>query len=615
MRSFYKNYSAYLIFGLVVIVAATLRFYSFNNIPYTHDEFSTIRRVNFENIRQLIDHGVKVDGHPAGVQMFLYYYTKWVGVKPWLVRLPFTVLGILSVILVVLIGRKLFSWEAGLFAGTIASVSQYFIFYSLVARPYSPGLFFTLASIYLVIKISELEKPKLGWYALFSLSLTLAAVMHYFSAFAAFLIYIFGFFLVQLQQRKHYLLAGVVSFLLFLPHLPITLVHLGVKGVGAWLPVPEWDFIIHHIFYPFHYRWLFFSVFVFAFFTSLRFYWKNPPRLKQYFLPLVWIVTYTTAYYYSRNVSSVMQTSVLLFSYAGLLIFLSPGILVIKKKVLRYTIVVFTLAAGTYTLVVDRQYYTVIENSVFDNSVRDFCSQVKSHNSHRALFASNQPRIPSMLGADSCAQRLIYVENFNLSELNHVLIHQEFDGVGVMIDNTLPGILAMVKEFYPHHVVARKFNRGEFHFFTREGSPYSNEWDTLYFQNYDTTYNSEFLDLAQWNLKHLPLKSWSEMDIVCKFAATDSSKSVRLVTELHYKNQKIDWREKLLSNNLWDNNHLLAVYHSLVFMDIHYPVDELYLKVYIWNPDRVNYRLKSCTITVRKANRMRYSLYYDIPRD
>ncbi len=42
-------------------------------------------------IKELIEGGVKVDGHPAGIHVFLYYWTKLFGTNEWIVKLPFIV--------------------------------------------------------------------------------------------------------------------------------------------------------------------------------------------------------------------------------------------------------------------------------------------------------------------------------------------------------------------------------------------------------------------------------------------------------------------------------------------------------------------------------------------
>ena len=63
---------------LILIVASALRIYNIFSIPFSHDEFSALSRLNFNSFSELIAKGVKIDGHPALVQVFLYY---WMGSK------------------------------------------------------------------------------------------------------------------------------------------------------------------------------------------------------------------------------------------------------------------------------------------------------------------------------------------------------------------------------------------------------------------------------------------------------------------------------------------------------------------------------------------------------
>ncbi len=44
---------------LILIVRALLRFYNYNDIPFTHDEFSALFRLNFNGFNELIEKGVK----------------------------------------------------------------------------------------------------------------------------------------------------------------------------------------------------------------------------------------------------------------------------------------------------------------------------------------------------------------------------------------------------------------------------------------------------------------------------------------------------------------------------------------------------------------------------
>ena len=93
MRVFKSTGTDSLLICLIIIIGAVLRFYNYADIPFTHDEFSALFRTQFSNFHDLIIKGVLVDTHPAGVQVFLYYWVKLVGISEPLVKLPFKGIG------------------------------------------------------------------------------------------------------------------------------------------------------------------------------------------------------------------------------------------------------------------------------------------------------------------------------------------------------------------------------------------------------------------------------------------------------------------------------------------------------------------------------------------
>jgi hypothetical protein len=602
-------------FWAIIVVATFLRFYNFVEIPYTHDEFSALHRTQFDSFNELIENGVKVDGHPAGVQVFIYYYINVFGSEPWAVRFPFAILGILSVALIMLIGKRLYSPQAGLFAGAVAAVSQYFIFYSIIARPYSPGLFFVLFSIYALLRILERKKFSLLWYGTYAVSLALSAYVHHFSAFTALFVFINGFFLLEKEYRIKYFHAGLLALLLYLPHLNILIAQFSMKGVGGWLPVPEWSFIYHHVGYLFHFSSIFIVILAFMVISTVVFLVRQKFAYKSVFLLLLWLVVYFTAFFYSRNVSAVMQNSVLLFAVAGLLIFLSSGITAITNKVLQTTILAFTILVGVYTLVVSRQHFPVISKGLFQESVNCLCEQKSANNADTILFVSNHSRIPHMLKADTCASKIVSFGPGELKNLKENLVSGEFTSVGIMINGTLPGTLAMIKNHYPNHILANKYDRGEFHFFSKSGKNVQKEWDTIVMKQYDYSGNAEFLGIAKLRLDTLKMNSWSEMDIVFHFWPDSISDEILIVTDLFIGDNRIDWRGTKAASCGYNTDGSRTIYHSIPFMDIHYNIKEMTFNTYIYNPKRYNFKAIKGMVMIREANRMRYSLYDRIPNE
>lgn len=119
---------------IVLTVGTVLRFYGFPHIPFTYDELSAWGRTDFTSFRELIDHGVRGDGHPALIQVFLFYWRKLFGDSEASFKFPFLLMGIASIYLSYLLGKKWFSETTGLLSAAFVSVLQYTVMYSQIAR-------------------------------------------------------------------------------------------------------------------------------------------------------------------------------------------------------------------------------------------------------------------------------------------------------------------------------------------------------------------------------------------------------------------------------------------------------------------------------------------------
>jgi hypothetical protein len=82
-------------------------FYDLFALPLTNDETSALMRLNAKSVSELLGTVVWNDGHPMLVQVFLWYWTKWFGAAVWVVKLPFLLCGLGSVILMIRIGIRL----------------------------------------------------------------------------------------------------------------------------------------------------------------------------------------------------------------------------------------------------------------------------------------------------------------------------------------------------------------------------------------------------------------------------------------------------------------------------------------------------------------------------
>ncbi len=302
------------------LLGALLRFWDLGNYSITADELSVLERIRFGSFSELILHGVVPDFHPAGVQVFMYYYCKLAGTGEWAIRFPFFLCGTLSLPLIYLICRNWFGNVSAIFSLGVCSVSQLFIVYSRLARPYAPGLFFCLLTVWFLQLISSESNDRklIGYSIAAALSMVAAMYTHYLAFFFAGLTGLTGIFLLGKKTRIYWILSGLLASLLFVPHINLFILQTGYGGVGGpdgWLSVPDLSFFTEFIAYFFNHSLLVaFILLISAGMLSLM-YAPDKPRISMLIVCLIWgLLPPVFFYVYSLKVNPILQISGLIFS-------------------------------------------------------------------------------------------------------------------------------------------------------------------------------------------------------------------------------------------------------------------------------------------------------------
>ena len=360
----------YILLGVILLVAAVLRLWKLGQVPFMHDEFSALLRTRFDNFHDFIQQGVMPDSHPIGVQLFLWGWVKLFGMNEFWVKLPFVLMGIGSIYLIYLIGRQWFNRKVGLFSAAFFAVSQFTVFYSQLARPYSAGLFFVLLMAVFWHKIVfETEKPKIGIYVGFALSAWACSIMQYFSIAQAGLIFLTGLFFLPKERRKAYWLSGIAAVVLFAPTLPIFWQQLFVSGsIGGWLSAPKATFLTDFIQYTMNYSMLF--MFAVGIIILLPLILGKRDRRNQplRWAGLVWfVIIFAIAFVYSLYREPILQHSTLIFSYPFVIIVTFS---LFKSRTLSpwqtALVVAVILFVGMASLIMERRHYDLMYHQGFD---------------------------------------------------------------------------------------------------------------------------------------------------------------------------------------------------------------------------------------------------------
>ena len=418
----------YILLGVIMVVAAVLRLWKLGQVPFMHDEFSAFTRLHYDSFLDLIRDGVAPDAHPAGVQVFLYYWVKIVGWNAFWVKLPFALMGIGSIYLIYIIGRQWFNRIVGLLSAAFFAVSEFTIFYSQLARPYSAGLFFVLLQVYFWNRVLfDTKKPTTWLWVGFAISSWLAAMMHAFSIAQAGLVFLTGLIFVTKERRKGYWLSGLAALALFSPNLPIFYRQLFLNGgVGGWLSAPKSTFLIDFLKYTMNYDYLF--IFVTGIIIILPFIlgkWEKGKAAMRWVGGAWFVIIFGLAFVYSLVREPIIQFSTMLFCYPFLVIVLFSFH---KSRTMSPWQKAITVAAllfvGVVSLINTRDYY----HNTYHQGYDGIAAKMEVDNASYG----NQIHFATVTGIREAAeyyQEPLGIENRSVFDRDNTLadVHQWFD--------------------------------------------------------------------------------------------------------------------------------------------------------------------------------------------
>lgn len=357
-----------------------MRFYHFSDWSLTNDELSALSRLQFDNLSLVIENGVRLDDmHPMGVQVFLWFWTKLFGMTPFTVRLPFVILGCLSLGLFYLIAKDWLGTNRALIALSIFACSQFPILYSQLARPYSPGLFFSLLFVLAWSKIviqKENSNPTFTkWNLLLVIGGAGAMYSHYFSFLFVGLVGLAGLiFIKENKTRLYYLIAGVLMFLLYIPNANVFITHFSVGGLGGdggWLGPPGKYAMAEFLFYSLNNDWILLVYLLVIVSATLILNNVRFVNRKIFFLSLILgLLPVLIAYFYSIVKNPVFQYSILVFGYP-LIIIAACSLIEFKNKRIEKALAVLTLFLFFYSSAFSKKYYSTEQFAVFKELVED----------------------------------------------------------------------------------------------------------------------------------------------------------------------------------------------------------------------------------------------------
>ena len=627
----------------LLIVASALRLYNVFGLQYTYDELSAVDRLQFNSVGELIRQGVMIDAHPALVHVWMYYYSLVFGTTEWLMKLPFIFAGIVSVYLVYNIGKRWFNETAGLLSATILTCAQYFVFYSVTARPYISGLFLCLFVLKYWFEVLFNDSAKLKHYVWFTVFAALAALNHHFSMMFAALCGLLGLCFLSKANFKNYLLVCVGAVILYAPHFPILIAQLKIGGIGAasggWLNPPENDFILNFIFYLFHYSWLFIIAFTgviaFSYIQSQKnnTSQKNKIRL---LLFLLFTFSFLIGFFYSLKVNPVIQFSTLIFAAPCLILFLCSfaGELSVKLK---WISIIFLLGIGISTLVFKRHYYELIFNQSFDTYINTTNELIKEKGNDNvyALYKGEPWFLNFYKKKYNSIARFEVIENEAKSYNDYKAIYDTLSSKYLVLGDFNPAQLLQASNYFPY--VHKKIIGYGFELYVLSKEPSNENLKSeklnpinLDFKNPVQPFNvNKDLIVSTNDGIYYRIDSLNEYPISFKIKTSDlhCHEGQSIVAEIKYQSDapikgllsgSID---ALKENKHWTATDFSAFYQASqktqtayvsVYVDVKFNKPDNEITIFVWNNNKEKFRITEFSVYIWNNNPYRYGLLSDI---
>jgi uncharacterized membrane protein len=599
----------------ILAVAVLLRCWSFWDIPFTHDEFSAIFRLEHDNLGDLISFGIKEDGHPAGVQLFLYFWSALFGTGELAVKLPFLLMGTAAIYLTYLVGTRLKNESAGLISAAILCGLQYTVMYSQIARPYISGMFLSLCMFLYLLKLAQEGEAKF-WKNLFLFSIfgALCAYNHHFSLLQAALIGLSGFYFINKTYWFKYSVSALLIFILYAPHLHIFFYQLDKGGVSEWLNEPEADFIWNYTRYIFNYSWLFlsgaFGIFILSLYMGFIQEWKKIIVLLSLFL-----IPYLIGYYYSIKVEAVLQFSVLIFAFPFLVLGLCTGL---KEMEIKFNalLVITILSLSSLTLINHRKHYQVFYESIYYLPLQGGAHLKTSapvillgdENIYRetAKKSKRKSKVFVYLSQVNSPKRYLQVLDSIAKRNNEIAIAKQ--------DFISPNYLAYVKNYFPNLRYRKDLFLGSYYVLNKQ-TPLAKRKLTIPMKKEDggrrLSADQEWGPGIELNYSDLIKNQGLIMDVNLFIKPKKELKDFLIVSHIYSKNNKeILWRATNCSE--WENKE--GKYHHSIRLSAEILRDhpDAKIKVFLWNKGKQNLDLKDFYLTTSKINPYLYGLIEEI---
>ena len=221
----------YLWLILIIILGCSLRFYQLDAESLWTDEMVSVIHAQKSNVPAIVSSVTETELMPPGYFILLNKWISIFGISEFSLRFIPALADTLSIMLIFLLGKKIFDYKVGLLSASIYATVMLQIVYAQEARPYALfGLLSLLSSYLLILAYQCKHKEKLKYYFWAYLIVILFSLYVNYMAFFMIIIQgIFLFFWSRNNLMNYYLLSLAGALLGFLEGFKIMFIQAGIR--------------------------------------------------------------------------------------------------------------------------------------------------------------------------------------------------------------------------------------------------------------------------------------------------------------------------------------------------------------------------------------------------
>jgi hypothetical protein len=604
-------------FWTLLALALALRLYGLGQHSFFNDELSAIIRTHAENNHDFIENCVIPDYHPAGIQWFLWKWTKLAGYSHFMVRLPFAIAGTLSVLFLFLTGRIWFGERTAWLAAAALACLQFPVYFSQLARPYSSGLLFIMLEAWFFSKMNAAAGRRLRYRLLLAagagISISFAMYNHYFSFFMAGITGITLFLLQKPKMRFPAFLSGILALGLFYPHLDISRIQISRGGLSTWLGPPDTSWFREHLLYIFNNSLpvaILFLLFVIPLLYRLS--RQKKPGISRHLVYIaagLWIFALMFAFLYSLLVNPILQHSIMLFAFPFLLLALFYGAGHMSQHWFNPVALLFPVVLTAH-LVFGTGYYSRNQYSDFRTNAEMVCKTLRENPSAKWVTQVNNPAyihyyLDQFCHPDS-AITYFCDDRMSIQKLSQTLDSLEINDLAfTWLRPFDPLITSVIRQHFPY---LKSYHSSDYfdEFYHFSKTPSSQFLKEYHYDSIPLTITSgqtlpmiigsedEYLMFYDHEISYEPASPNIPAVVHCSLAGGSdvALTDLQLVITTEKTNGAVDsWNSLPLSfyNPLGD-----GFFFTAALPPSHHK--KLRLKVFLWNPKHETFRLEKCNL-------------------